>query len=116
MRRHHPTAAPGFALGKIFEPKLTHRYAAPEDQSAVTIKRNNVIIRFHLDGDCGERFMTHSRRVKMTLALPIQTLLAQIGMPALKHERQETQLILFAELGHTMSILQLQLRLDNRAD
>jgi hypothetical protein len=69
-----------------------------------------------LNGDCGERFMTHSRRVKMTFALPIQTLLAQIGMPALQHQRQKTQLIFFAQLRHTMSILQLQLRLDNRVN
>jgi len=67
-----------------------------------------------LNGDCGERFMTHSRRVKMAFALAIQTLLAQIRMPALQHERQKAQLIFFGQLRHTMSILQLQLRLDNR--
>jgi hypothetical protein len=58
--------------------------------------------------------MTHSRRVKMAFALPIQILLAQIGMPALEHDREKAQLIFLAQLRHTMSILQLQLRLDNR--
>jgi hypothetical protein len=37
-------------------------------------------------------------------------------MPALKHERQKTQLIFFGELRHTTSILHPQLRLDNRSD
>jgi hypothetical protein len=67
-----------------------------------------------LNGDGGERFMAHSRRVKMAFALPIQILLAQIGMPALEHDREKAQLICFVQLRHTMSILQLQLRLDNR--
>ena len=87
MRRHHPTAAARFALGKIFEPQLFGRHSAPEDQSAVTIKRNNVIIRIHLNGDCGERFMTHSRRVKMAFALPIQILFAQIAVATLEQNR-----------------------------
>jgi len=35
-------------------------------------------------------------------------------MPALKHDREKAQLIFLAQLRHTMSILQLQLQLDNR--
>jgi len=52
--------------------------------------------------------------VKMAFALTIQILFAQIGMPALEHDREKAQLIFFAQFRHTMSTLQLQLRLDNR--
>ena len=58
--------------------------------------------------------MPHSGNVKVAFALAIQILLAQIGMPALEHDREKAQFIFFAQLRHTMSILQLQLRLDNR--
>jgi hypothetical protein len=37
----------------------------------------------------------------MAFALPIQTLLAQIGVPALEHECEEAQLIFFAQFRHT---------------
>jgi hypothetical protein len=37
----------------------------------------------------------------MPFALPIQILLAQIGMPALQHESQETQFILFVQSRHS---------------
>jgi len=50
----------------------------------------------------------------VAFALAIQILLAQIGMPALEHDREKAQLIFLAQLRHTMSILQLQLQLDNR--
>ena len=46
--------------------------------------------------------MTHSRRVKMAFALSIQTLLAQIGVPAFEHDRQQPQLIFFAQFRHTL--------------
>ena len=114
MRRHHPTATARFAFGKIFERELSRGHSAAEDQTAVAIKRNDVIVQFHLNGDGGERFMPHAGNVKMTFALSIQILLAQIGMPALEHDREKAQLIFLAQLRHTMSILQLQLRLDNR--
>jgi hypothetical protein len=52
--------------------------------------------------------------MEMAFALAIQVLLAQIGMPALEHDLEKAQLIFFGQLRHTMSILQPQLRLDNR--
>ena len=90
------------------------RHAAAKHQPAIAIIRNDVIIRLHLNGNGGKRFVTHSGDMKVAFALAIQILLAQIGMPALKHDREKAQLIFLAQLRHTMSILQLQLQLDNR--
>jgi len=54
--------------------------------------------------------------VKVAFALAIQILLAQVGVAALQNRGQEPQLILFAERRHMGLILQLHLRIDNRAD
>ncbi len=48
--------------------------------------------------------MPHAGNVKVTFALAIQILLAQIGVPALEHDLEKAQLIFFAQLRHTMSI------------
>ena len=37
----------------------------------------------------------------MSLALPIQVLLAQIGVPAFQHDGEEAPLIFFGQAGHT---------------
>jgi hypothetical protein len=42
--------------------------------------------------------------VKVAFALAIQILLAQVSVPALKHEREKTQLIFFIQFRHTTSI------------
>jgi hypothetical protein len=54
--------------------------------------------------------------MEMTFALAIQILLAQVGVTALQNYPEEAKLIVLAERRHTMSILQLHLRIDNRAD
>ena len=116
VRGHHTSAAAGVALGEIFQRELFRRHPAAEHQSAISIIGNDVIARLHLRGDGRERFVPHSRNMKMAFALPDEILLAQIRVPALQNEREETQLIFFGKLRHTMSILQLQLRLDNRVN
>jgi hypothetical protein len=40
--------------------------------------------------------------VKMSFALTIKILLAQISVAALQHDAEETELIFFAQGGHTM--------------
>jgi hypothetical protein len=106
MRRHHATAAAGIALGEIFERQLLRRHAAAKNQTAIAIIRHNVIVALHLHRNRGERFVSHPGHMKVPLALTIQVLLAQIGVPALQNRFEETNLIFFAERGHTMSILQ----------
>src|SRR5207247_11128478 len=78
MRRHLAPTAPGVSLGEIFESQLARRHAASEHESAVAIIRNDVIAGFHLHGYCRQRLLTHSGNVKMSLALPMSILLAQI--------------------------------------
>ena len=87
MRRHLPPAASRVSLGEIFKAKLTRGHTAPEYQSAVAIVGNDVIARFHLNGDRRQRFVAHSGNVKMSFALPNQILLAQIRMATLQHRR-----------------------------
>ena len=60
--------------------------------------------------------MPHAGDVEVAFALTIQILLAQIRMPTLQHRGEEPQLFFFAQRWHAMSILQLHLRIDNRAD
>ena len=80
MRWHLPAAASGIALCKIFEAKLTRCHAAPENKTAVTIIRYDVIVRFHLDRDRRKCLVAHSRNMKMPFALTIQVLFPQIRM------------------------------------
>ena len=89
MRRHLPPPAAGVEFGKVFQAKLMCRHTAAEDETAITIIRNNIIVRFHLDRNRSQRFMAHSRDVKMSFALAIQILLAQIGVAALQNYFEE---------------------------
>ena len=96
MRRHLPAAAAGIALGEIFETELTRRHAAAQNQTAIAIIWNDIIIGLHLDRDRRQRFVPHSGNMKMSFALAVQILLAQICMPAFKNDRQQSQLIFLA--------------------
>ena len=85
VRRHLPAAASGVALCKIFEPELARRHSAPKNKTAVAIIRHDVVVRFHLDRDRRKRLMAHSGNVKMSLALTIQILFAQVRMATLQN-------------------------------
>src|SRR6266511_6154036 len=84
VRRHLPAAASGVALCKIFESELARRHSAPKNKTAVAIIRDDVVVRFHLNRDCSERLMAHSGNMKMSLALTIQILFAQVLMATLQ--------------------------------
>jgi hypothetical protein len=116
MRRHLAAVTLAFALRKIIERQLARRDPAPEHERAVAVIRHDEIALDHRDPERRQTLVPHSRNVKMPFALAIQVLLAQIGMPALEYDCEKAQLIFFAQLRHTMSILQLQLRLDNRSN
>jgi hypothetical protein len=47
--------------------------------------------------------MAHPGNVEMAFALPIQILLAQIPVATLEQDREKTQLIFFADVGHVGS-------------
>ena len=102
MRRHHATAAAGIALRKIFEPEFPRRHSTTEHKSTIAIVRNDVIVRFHLHGNGCERFVSHPGNVKMTFALTIQILLAQVGVTTFEHDGEESKLVLFSQSGHRM--------------
>ena len=116
VRRHLPAAASGIALGKIFQGKLLRGHASSKNKAAVAIIRHDVIVWLHLDGNGGERFVSHPGDMEVAFALTIQILLAQIRMPAFQHGGEKPQFFFFAQRWHTRSILQLHLRIDNHAD
>ena len=84
MRWHLPPVAFTFCLGEIIDGQLPRADATTEHQCAIAIEGDNVIILLHLNGNGGERFVPHSRNVKVPFALAIEILLAQITMPALE--------------------------------
>ena len=85
MGRHLPPAAAGVAFGKIFQAELTRGHAAPKHEPTVAIIRNDIIIGLHLDRDRRQRFMAHPKDVKMSFALTIQILFAEIRVSALQN-------------------------------
>ena len=74
--------------GLMFQPNVGTPFlanrSAPENKSAVAIIRYDVIVRFHLDRDRRERLVAHSGNMKMSFALTIQILFAQVRMAALQ--------------------------------
>ena len=89
-----------FALGEIIERQLARSHAPAEDESAVAIITADVITRLGRKRNRPERLVPHARNVEMALALTIQILLAQIGVPALQHNCQQSELVFFAKSGH----------------
>ena len=84
MRRHLPSVAFAFGLREIIDGQLPRADSTTEYQCAIAVEGNNVIILLHLNGNGSERFVAHPRNVKVTFALAIEILLAQVTMPALK--------------------------------
>ena len=85
MRRHLTAAAAGIALSEIFQTELTRRHAAPQNQTPIAIVWHDVIVRLHLDRDRRQRLVTHSGNMKVTFALTIQILLAQVCVATFQH-------------------------------
>ena len=101
MRWHLAAATASVPFRKIFQTELTRRHAAPQYEAAIAIVRNDVIVRLHLNRHSGQRFVTHSGNMKMSLALTDQILLAQVRMAAFHHRAQKPQLIFLAWGRHT---------------
>ena len=97
MRRHLPAVALAFALREIIERQLRRGDAAAEDERAVAIIAADVIARFDHQRNRGERFMSHAGNVEMPFALPVQILLAQIAVPALEQDREESKFVFLAQ-------------------
>ena len=85
-----------FALGKIIERQLGRAYPTAEDERAVAIIAADVIVRLGRERDRGQRFVPHPGDVKMTLALAIETLFAQIAVPAFEQNGEEAKFVFFA--------------------
>src|SRR6059058_839886 len=77
-------AVRAFGLREIINGQLSRADSTTEYQCAITVEGNNVIILLHLNGNGSERFVAHPGNVKVTFALAIEILLAQVTMPALK--------------------------------
>lgn len=91
------------ALRKIVEREFARLDAATEHERAIPIITADVIPIAQLNPKRGERLVPHPGNVKVTFALAIKILLAQIAVPALEDDREQTQFILFAERGHVGS-------------
>src|SRR6185437_13032211 len=89
-----------FALREIIQGQLARSDAAPENERAVAIIRHDIIAFDHRHTKRSETFVAHSRNVEMSFALAIQILFAQIAVPALEQDREQTEFLFFAERGH----------------
>ena len=94
MGRHLPAAAAGVALGKIFQGQIARRHAPAQNQAAIAIVGDDIIVRLHLHRNRRQRLVAHSGNVKMSFALAIKILLAQIGVAALQHQPEKPQFVL----------------------
>ena len=100
MRRHLPPVALSFPLREIIQRQFARRDSAAEHQPAVAVVRANVIAFHHRQAERRQTFVAHAGNMKMTFALTIQILLAQIAMPAFQEKGEKAQLIFFAQRGH----------------
>jgi len=67
-----------------------------ENKRAVAIITADIIVRLGLKRNRSQRFMSHPRDMKMSLALTIEILLAQITVPALEQNREEAKFVFLA--------------------
>src|SRR5205823_4905446 len=100
MRRHLPAVTFTLGLCEIIDRQLPRTHPATEDQSAIAIVRDDVVVALHLNRNGGQSFMPHPGNMKMAFALAIEILLAQITMPALKQDGQKSQLFVSAQFRH----------------
>jgi hypothetical protein len=100
MRRHLPSVTFTLRLCEIIDRQLPRTDAATEDQSAIAIVRDDVIVLLHLNRNGGQPFVPHAGDMEMAFALAIEILLAQIAMPALKQDGQQSQLFLPVQFRH----------------
>ena len=100
MRRHLPPVALAFAFGEVIERELARSDPAAENEPTIAVVRRDEIAIDHGEAERGQPFMAHAGNVKVTFALAIQILLAQIAVPAFEQDREQTQFIFLAERGH----------------
>jgi len=100
MGRHLAAVTLPFAFREIIQGQLAGCDPATENESPVPIIGNDLIAFDHRDADRGQPLMSHPGNVKMTLALAIQVLLAEIAMATLQQDRKQTQFVFFRKSGH----------------
>jgi hypothetical protein len=94
-----------FPLREIIERQLARGDPAAQHQRAVPVIRHDLIALDHRHAKRRESFVAHSGNVKMPFALAIQILLAQIAMPALEQDREQTQFVFFIKSGHPETVM-----------
>src|SRR6478735_4317425 len=104
MRRHLPTVTFTLRLCEIIDRQLPRTHPATEDQSTIAIVRDDVIVALHLDRNRGQPFVPHAGDMKMTFALAVEMLLAQIAMPALEQDRQKSQFFFPVQFRHRSTL------------
>ena len=90
-----------FPLREIIQGQLARGDSAAKNERAVAIIGNDIIAVDHRHTERRETFVAHAGNMKMALSLPIQILFAQITVPALEDDREQTQFIFFGERGHS---------------
>src|SRR2546423_694651 len=103
MGGHLAAVTLAFPLREIIQGQLARSDAAAEDEGAIPIIRHDIIAIDQGDAERRETFVAHSGNVEMSFALAIEILLAQIAVPALEQDREQTQFLFFAERGHVGS-------------
>ena len=103
MGWHLPTVTFALGLCEIIGRQLPRTHPATEDQSAIAIVWDDVIVALHLNRNGSQPFVSHAGDMKMAFALAIEILLAKIAMPALEQDGQKSQLILPTQLRHSLN-------------
>src|ERR1043166_364281 len=93
MRRHLSPVALALSFREIIERQLARCDTAPKNQSTVAIITGDIIAVVQLNAQPSQRLVSHPADVKMSFALAVKVLLAQIAVPTFQQDCQETQFI-----------------------
>ena len=91
MSRHLPPPATGIALPKISQGYFVICDSPRQQQRAVTIMTEEIVIFFHRQGQRGNRFMSDSRDLKPATALTQQDTFPTVSFATEVHQFEETK-------------------------